>query len=367
MTLTEISYKLIKRTVERFEVSMKKITQNDIAKTLGVSRRTVARALNDDIHIDPKKKKMVLDYCKKIDYKKNIASSILAPGNTKYIHVFLIESINEHYHLDTEKGILFAQEKLLSYNIEFKIHITPIDHPLDQVTLLESVLKSHSVSGIIIIPVDSKSIKKVLEQYKITKVITIDKKISSDYSHIGKDYTQSGRISADLIRREDPNFSHSCIVNTTSDNIASELYYNGFKSYLKDNGIQEIREIFIDQLNVNCEQLPLSSFEEVKYVFIPRYAEIVIRYLHEKGIINNKFVVTGINDDIINYISDDIIIGAIQQNYFLHGYLASKAILKLTLHPNELINFTSNNEIITKENLTNLNNDFLLASLFDLL
>ncbi len=346
---------------------MKKITQNDIAKTLGVSRRTVARALNDDVHIDSEKKKMVLDYCKKINYKKNIASSILAPSNTKYIHVFLIESINEHYHLDTEKGILFAQEKLLRYNIEFTTHVTPIDHPLDQVTLLESVLKSQSVSGVIIIPVDSVSIKEVLDQYNITKVITIDKKICSDYSHIGKDYNQSGRISADLIRREDPNFSQTCIINTNSDNIASELYYKGFKSYLKDNGIQEINEIFIDQLNENCEQLPLSSFQDSKYVFVPRYADIVIQHLHEKGITHNKFVVTGINDNIVKYISDDIVIGAIQQNYFLHGYLASKAILKLTLNPNELINFTSNNEIITKENITNLNNDILLASLFDLI
>jgi hypothetical protein len=80
-----------------------------------------------------------------------------------------------------------------------------------------------------------------------------------------------------------------------------------------------------------------------------------------------KFVVTGINNNILKYLNDDIVIGAINQSYFLHGYLASKGIFKLMMNPQEQIAFTSNNEIITKENMNNLNNDITLASLFNLL
>jgi len=348
------------------EVNMKKVTQNDIAKALGFSRRTVARALNGDDNISETKRALIVEYCEKVGYKKNTLSSILAPGNIKKIHVFLIESINEDYLKETKKGILLGKEQLSDYKVEFIIHSTSIDDPSSQVELLERILKTDTVSGLIIIPIDTAKINDILQKYNVSKVITIDKRISTQFSHIGKDYLQSGMISADMIRREDPNFDNTLIVNTNSDEIASDLYYQGFKDYLLANQIEHESEVYIEHLNINCHQISNYSLDNIKYIFAPRYSDILIQYLLNQNISHIKFVVTGINENIIDYLDKNIVISAINQSYFLHGYLASKSIFKLIMNPSELITFISKNEIITKENMNNLNNDVRLASLFDL-
>ncbi|MCH4887547.1 substrate-binding domain-containing protein [Acidaminobacter sp. JC074] len=344
---------------------MKKVTQQDIASALGFSRRTVARALNGDQDIAEDKKKLILDYCEKVGYKKNILSSMLAPSGVKKIHVFLIHSVNNQYFEETKEGIIDAVNRLKHFKVELEIHSCKIDQENTQLSQLEASLKLGDLTGIIIIPINKDKVDTLIKAYQFTNVVTIDNQISEDYSHIGKNYYQSGHISADMLLREHPSGQDLLVIQTPNDKIASHLYYDGFIDHLKSKAINEFHKISLDDLQNVLDKMKDMNLDQIKYIFIPRYADILITHLKE-DYPHIRYVVTGINKDIITYLEEDIIVSAINQSYFLHGYLATKALINTIIDSKNITTFFSKNEIITKENLSNLDNDVILASLFNM-
>lgn len=345
---------------------MKKITQNDIAIELGISRRTVARALNNDGGITKETKDQVIEYCNKVGYKKNTISSILAPGNKKNVHAFLIESKNDDYSEETSDGILKAVEQLKEYGVEFTIHKTNINKAQAQVELLDKILRENHVSGIVIIPIDTIQIEKLLKKYHVKNVVTIDKPISNDYSHIGKDYKKSGILSGEMLIKSFNISDKLLIINTTDDNISSSLYYEGFKEQLEVKKINKYKEVFIANLDQNLEEILTQDLSNIEYIFAPRYLKAVINFL-KKDYPNIKYVSTGIDDEIIEFLKEDIVVSGINTSYYLHGYLSAKGIFQLIHSHSENFNFISSNEIIIKENLDNMDSQMQIASLFNII
>ncbi|MDN5305171.1 MAG: LacI family transcriptional regulator [Fusobacteriaceae bacterium] len=66
-----------------------KITSNEIAKIVGVSRSTVSKVLNNYPSIPEKTRKKVLDAIEKYGYEPNFAAQSLAGKENRVIGVFI--------------------------------------------------------------------------------------------------------------------------------------------------------------------------------------------------------------------------------------------------------------------------------------
>ena len=66
------------------------ITQEEIAKQLGISRTTVARAINGNASIKEETRQKVMELVEKYNYEKNYIGSLLAVKKKKKYIVLLL-------------------------------------------------------------------------------------------------------------------------------------------------------------------------------------------------------------------------------------------------------------------------------------
>ena len=82
----------IMNTDERYPAFMKKVTLKDVARMANVSSSAAGKVLNggsDQIRVGAEARKRILDAARKLDYRTNMAASILAGGNSRLIGVFI--------------------------------------------------------------------------------------------------------------------------------------------------------------------------------------------------------------------------------------------------------------------------------------
>jgi DNA-binding LacI/PurR family transcriptional regulator len=75
----------------------KSVTIKDIAKTLGISKSTVSRALGGRTDIHPETKKKILDLAKELNYEPNALAINLKQQRTNTIGVIVPETINRFF------------------------------------------------------------------------------------------------------------------------------------------------------------------------------------------------------------------------------------------------------------------------------
>ena len=345
------------------------MTQEKIAEALNLSRRTVARALKGDPKISKATKEAVLRYCESVGYKKNRAGSLLAsPQRT--VNAYLLISTNEKYLSQITDGIYEAQKQLGAGKIKFNIFSCDINDPDGQAKKLGQSLENDRPDGIIIIPVDNNKINEELEKYDYRNIVTIDKPLGPEITHIGSDYKKFGVIAAqmmELVRRPEEKL---LLINTDGDKISSDDYYMGFLEELISSKAVNYDVIYIENiLNNMHELLKYEGLEDVDYIFAPRFLTEIIKYLDSKNCKSIKYVACSINDTLIEMIRAGRVISGVNINYHLHGYLAAKAIFNIMNSDWEPIHYITNNQIIIKGNLSNLddNNIVEMQTLFDIL
>lgn len=92
------------------------ITQKEIAEKLGISRTTVARAINGSPLIKEETKRKVLELVKETKYEKNYVGSSLAGKRSKKVCALVVESKNEFYTTEIKRGINIAAKEYKVYN-----------------------------------------------------------------------------------------------------------------------------------------------------------------------------------------------------------------------------------------------------------
>ena len=117
------------------------VTQKEIAEKLGISRTTVARAINGSPLIKEETKKKILELVKETNYEKNYVGSSLAGKKTKKVCALVVESKNEFYTSEIKRGINLAIKEYKAYNYKIEIKTTDINDPEKQIEELEKLLK----------------------------------------------------------------------------------------------------------------------------------------------------------------------------------------------------------------------------------
>lgn len=330
------------------------ITQKEIAEKLGISRTTVARAINGTGYVKEEVKKKVMQLVEEMNYEKNLVGSSLA-SKKKIIYSFLVNSKNIYYTNQLKNGIKKIKEEYKHHNFEIKEINTDINNQEEQIEKLEKLLNScNEIDGIIIIPLDKKKIYEILKPYfdKI-KIVSIGIKLSKNVSHIGPDYYNEGKIVASLYSKILRKNEKILVIDNGDDNISSKKYLDGFLDESKVRNLKILgpfRKNGIDDSITFLNDMLIK--ENFISLYINRYSQDILKEI-DKNKLKDKIIITnGIGNRIKKLIKEKIIFATVADSIFQTGYEAGQIMFN-TLYKNEkeIKNIISEAKIIILENL----------------
>ena len=333
------------------------ITQEQIAKQLGITRTTVARALNGNANIKKETKEKVLKLAESLGYEKNYLSSSIARKKSKNIVAFLVKSKNKNFSEELKKGLRLAEEEYKKYNLKVTIYETLIKQENEQIELLKNILNENTTDGIIIVPIDSEKIKKLLIPYKENiPIISIGNSLGEGCYNIQDDYYQSGKIAGNIISTLVSSSDQIVTINGGNDKLATQKYLDGFYNYLYSRGHNIKKPVFIEDILNNIDKIINLITKETSVLYVNRYAGEIIKNINkiDKDILKNiKIVTNGLNPDIKELIKMGIIKATVYNELNTQGYLAGQNMFKLVFQSSKNIikNYKVNSHIIFSENL----------------
>lgn len=331
------------------------ITQKEIAKKLGISRTTVARAINGSSLIKEETKRKILELVKEMNYEKNYIGSSLGTKKHKKVYVLVVKSKNEFYTQEILRGIKEAFDEYKAYNYEVKIKTTDINSPNNQIDDLKEVLNEKDIDGLIITPLDKKKVYQVLTPYlEKIKIISLGIRLDKNIPHVGPDHKRQGRIAAGLMSKLLRKNEKLLIIDNGDDKVSSKLYLEGFLKRMQED------EIIIEG-PIKCNGIENSLFylkkklkdESIKGLYMNRYAHDILEKLPRELLFNKKIVTNGIGKMIKKLLKEKVISLTVMEEIASEGYMAGKRMFEMLYKDKSLENNwdVSKSHVIFYENL----------------
>lgn len=336
--------------------NLKRVTQKEIAKRLGISRTTVARAINGSEFIKEETKSKILELASKLNYEKNYIGSSLANQKEKTVHCLIANSFNEFYTKEIVRGLNTIQKEYSIYNYNLKITPTEIHSPDKQVETLKNILEEDNIDGLIITPLNREVIYNILKPYfgKIN-IISIGTRLSENIPHVGPNHIKQGSMVAGIVSNLLRDNEKLLIIDNGDDNISSGMYLEGFLQRIKDTKIDIMGPIYCGNIEDSIHTIKkICSKDDIKGIYINRYAQEIYDMI-DKSILEGKKIVThGMAESIKNLIKSGIISFTVMEAVFTEGYNAGKMMFEMIYKKNVNTNWeVSDSKIIFLENLQN--------------
>ena len=307
------------------------ITQKELAARLGLSRTTIARAINNSSNIKPETKEKILKLVKELGYEKNYVGSLLA-SKKKIVYSFIVESKNSYYTEQIKLGIKGARKEYKHYNLEIIEIVTDINKPMEQVLELQKLLNSDKqIDGIIIIPLDKVKIMDLINPYlEKIKFISLSVFLSKKIAYVGTDYEKCGRLAAEFLGKTLNSDDKVLVIDNGDDNISSKYYLNGFLDRAnkdKINIVGPIKKNGVEDSLIYLED----TFKEknIKSIFINRYAQDILLELPDNILKKQKNITTGIGNRIRKLIIEKKILATVADDVYNTGYKACQLMVDM--------------------------------------
>ena len=307
------------------------ITQKELAAHLGLSRTTIARAINNSSNIKPETKEKILKLVKELGYEKNYVGSLLA-SKKKIVYSFIVESKNSYYTEQIKLGIKGAKKEYKHHNLEIIEIVTDINKPMEQVLELKKLLSSDKqIDGIIIIPLDKAKILDLINPYlEKIRFISISVFISKKIAYVGTDYEKCGRLAAEFLGKSLNINDKVLVIDNGDDNISSKYYLNGFldrASEDKINIIGPIRRNGVEDSLIYLKKI--FNKENINSIFINRYAQDILLELPEDILKKQKNITTGIGNRIRKLIIEKKILATVADDVYSTGHKACQLMVDM--------------------------------------
>ncbi|WP_300366741.1 LacI family DNA-binding transcriptional regulator [Brachyspira sp.] len=335
--------------------NLKRVTQKEIAKILGISRTTVARAINGSEFIKEETKLKILELASELNYEKNYIGSSLANQKENIVHCLIADSFNEFYTSEIIRGLNTIHKEYSMYNYNVKITATEIHSPDKQIEILKNILDdADNVSGLIITPLNKDTVYKILQPYfgKIN-IISIGTRLSENIPHVGPNHIVQGSIVAGIVSNILRKDEKLLIIDNGDDQISSGMYLKGFLKRIRNTYIDIVGPIYCGNIEDSIHTIKeVCSKNDIKGIYINRYAQEIYDII-DKSILEGKKIVThGMANSIKNLIKSGIISFTVMEEIFLEGYNAGKIMFEMIYKKNNSINWSvSGSKIIFLENL----------------
>ena len=327
------------------------ITQKELAARLGLSRTTIARAINNSSNIKPETKEKILKLVKELGYEKNYVGSLLA-SKKKVVYSFIVESKNSYYTEQIKLGIKGAKKEYKHHNLEIIEVVTDINKPMEQVLELKKLLDSgKQIDGIIIIPLDKTKILELINPYlEKIKFITLSVFLSKKIAYVGTDYQKCGRLAAEFLGKSLNINDKVLVIDNGDDNISSKFYLNGFLDRANEDKINIIGPVRKNGVEDSLMYLKnIFKKENINSIFINRYAQDILLEIPDYILKKQKNITTGIGNRIRKLIMERKILATVADDVYSTGYKAcqlmvdmlykefGKSVKKIILEPQILL------------------------------
>ena len=307
------------------------ITQKELAARLGLSRTTIARAINNSSNIKPETKEKILKLVKELGYEKNYVGSLLA-SKKKIVYSFIVESKNSYYTEQIKLGIKGAKKEYKHHNLEIIEIVTDINKPMEQVLELKKLLSSDKqIDGIIIIPLDKAKILDLINPYlEKIRFISISVFISKKIAYVGTDYEKCGRLAAEFLGKSLNINDKVLVIDNGDDNISSKYYLNGFLNRASEDKINIIGPIRRNGVEDSLIYLKkIFNKENINSIFINRYAQDILLELPEDILKKQKNITTGIGNRIRKLIIEKKILATVADDVYSTGHKACQLMVDM--------------------------------------
>lgn len=331
------------------------ITQKELAARLGLSRTTIARAINNSSNIKPETKEKILKLVKELGYEKNYVGSLLA-SKKKVVYSFIVESKNSYYTEQIKLGIKGAKKEYKHHNLEIIEVVTDINKPMEQVLELKKLLDSgKQIDGIIIIPLDKTKILELINPYlEKIKFITLSVFLSKKIAYVGTDYQKCGRLAAEFLGKSLNINDKVLVIDNGDDNISSKFYLNGFLDRANEDKINIIGPVRKNGVEDSLIYLKnIFKKENINSIFINRYAQDILLEIPDYILKKQKNITTGIGNRIRKLIIEKKILATVADDVYSTGHKACQLMVDMLYKETEkkIKNIILEPKILLIENL----------------
>lgn len=307
------------------------ITQKEIAEKLGVSRTTVARAINGSPLIKDETKEKIMKLIKEMNYEKNIVGSSLAIKKTKKVYCLVIKSKNEFYTQEIIRGLNDAGKEFKPYGLRFEIIESDINDSQTQLKQLKKVLEYEDIDGLIITPLEKEKAYDMIKPYlEKIKVVSLGIRLDSEIYHVGPDHIKQGRIAGCIMNSLLRKGEKLLILDNGDDKISSKEYIEGFIEKAKSGNAYILGPIKGGGIDNSVELIKnLSDKNEIDGIYINRYAHDIYDKIPKHFLADKKIITNGISKKIKKMIKNGIITATVMEEISAEGYTAAKKMFEL--------------------------------------
>lgn len=338
---------------------MKKITQEDIAKKLNITRTTVARALNNNGYVEASLREKILLTAQEMGYKTNLIAKTLAKKGGWNIYCFIV-SYNEAYARQMEAGLRSVEKEFQHYGFTLHVVRNNPDQPELQVENLEQVLKTKVVDGLIIAPMLNDKINQILDTYakKNLPISSLTERLDNDRNlfHVGSNSFEGGAIGADLLSKLMGSKGKIVVINAFNEFEALSLRYQGFVQEIqKYPGIEVVETIYVDHIKDSYEaaKKALAAYPDLSGMYTNTEVVYLSHAIKEAGRREIQLVGNDLNNEIKELIYNGYLQVALHARPYFQGYLSGKYMFNYLLnsiHPKRFETYVGF-DIVTKANL----------------
>ncbi|MDR0885279.1 MAG: LacI family DNA-binding transcriptional regulator [Clostridiales Family XIII bacterium] len=177
------------------------ITIKDIAEKTGVSRGTVDRVLHDRGRVDPEVERRVKAVAEKYGYRSNPFAKALVRGSKSFLIGVVINSKGNIFFDDLIRGLQEGTEKYRQQGVDVLIKEIRGFNEDEYLHAIDEVMAKEP-SALAINPISTPAIQERLTQIAKsgTPVCTVNSDMSfrGKFAFVGCNYTNSGRVCADM-------------------------------------------------------------------------------------------------------------------------------------------------------------------------
>ncbi len=184
---------------------MKKITLDDLAKELNISKGTVDRAIHNRPGVSPRTKEKVLKLVAKYNYKPDKVARVMSL-KAKKIKIGVVCQAEPGFFWDhVIAGLRAAQRELADFGLELNCQRTGYKREAHAIIEKIDALVAEGSDALIIVPTDTPKLKEKIAQLKRQgiPVATLNDDLvnSQRLFYVGPQVRKSGRVAGDLMGR----------------------------------------------------------------------------------------------------------------------------------------------------------------------
>ena len=228
------------------------VTLAEIAALAGVSRGTVDRALNDRGRVDPKVAARVRRIAAERGYRPNRAGRMLARAKNPIRIGVIVQSVETMFMHTVFEEIERASAHFTTTGAEVLVRPLEGVDAQQQLDVIDELLEA-GVQGIALSPAEDERVRaRIQELSERMPVVTFNSDLpdSRRLCFVGQNYTQSGRIAAELLSKCVPKNARVLAMAGNLEYDGHRTRLDGFCEHLKKKGFSssqiEIEETYND-------------------------------------------------------------------------------------------------------------------------